>query len=232
MPGMKIFATLAVAVALLAGGADAATTATNSTSSSDTVTVSGTGTVTAIPDQASFSFTVQTKAATATAALTKNGTDTKAVIAAVEAAGVAEANIQTSQISLDPILSTDGTSIVAYSASDTITVVKLTIAKAGAVVDAAVGAGATDVSGPSLDLSNQDALYNDALKAAVAQAKGKAQALADAAGRSLGGVVSIVEGSAVTPPVPFAAGAKSASTPIEPGTQEVDATVTVTYALN
>lgn len=229
MPGMKIFAILAVLVALLAGGAGAATT---STPTGDTVTVNGTGTVTAVPDQASFSFTVQTKAATAAAALTKNGNDTKAVIAAVEGTGVPEADIQTSQVSLDPIQSQDGTSIVAYDASDTITVTKLGIAKAGSVVDAAVGAGATDVSGPSLEISDQDALYDNALKAAVVQAKSKAQALADAAGRNLGPVVSIVEGGGAAP-LPFAVGAaKDTSTPIEPGTQEIQATVTVTYALS
>jgi uncharacterized protein YggE len=230
MTGMRLLAALTIAVALLAGGADAATTAT--TPSTDTVTVSGTGTVTAVPDQASFSFTVQTKAATAVAALTRNGNDTKAVIAAVEAAGVAEADIQTDQVSLDPVQSNDGTSIVGYTASDTINVTKLTIAKSGAVVDAAVGAGATDVSGPSLSLSSQDALYDQALKDAVVQAKTKAQALADAAGRSLGGVVTIVEGGG-SAPIPFAVGAASSgNTPIEPGTQEVQATVTVTYALN
>jgi len=230
MRGMKILVTLAVVVALLAGGADAATHVTSSSTS--TVTVTGNGTVTAVPDQASFSFTVQTKAATAAAALARNGNDTKAVIAAVEAAGVPEANIQTAQVSLNPVVSNDGTSIVAYTAFDTITVTKLAIAKAGSVVDAAVGAGATDVSGPSLELSGQDALYNKALKDAVANAKSKAQALADAAGRNLGDVVSIVEGGGAVP-VPFAVGAaKDASTPIEPGTQDVQATVTVTYALN
>jgi hypothetical protein len=230
MTGMRLLIALAIAVALLAGGADAATTPTASTT--DTVTVTGTETVTAVPDQASFSFTVQTKAATAAAALTRNGTDTKAVIDAVEAAGVAQADIQTAQVSLDPVQSNDGTSIVGYTASDTIDVTKLAIAKAGAVVDAAVGAGATDVSGPSLTLSSQDALYNQALKVAVAQAKTKAQALADAAGRSLGGVVTIVEGGG-SPPIPFSVGAASSgNTPIEAGTQDVQATVTVTYSLS
>jgi uncharacterized protein YggE len=227
---MKILVALAIAVALLAGGADAATRATSP--STNTVTVTGNGSVTAVPDQASFSFTVQTKATTAAAALTRNGNDTKAVIAAVEATGVPEGNIQTAQVSLNPVVSNDGTSIVAYTATDTITVTKLAIAKAGSIVDAAVGAGATDVSGPSLELSAQDALYNKALKDAVANAKSKALALADAAGRNLGEVVSIVEGGGAVP-LPFPVGAaKDASTPIEPGTQEVQATVTVTYALN
>lgn len=233
MSGMKTLATLAVAAALLAGGADAATPSSTAPTSSDTVTVNGTGTVTGVPDQASFSFTVQTKAATASAALTKNGTASKAVITALETAGVAESDIQTQQVSLDPVMSQDGTSIVAYDASDTVTVTKLAIAKSGAIVDAAVGAGATGVSGPSLDLSDQDSLYDAALKAAVAQAQTKAQVLADAAGRSLGEVVAITEGGGATSPIPFAVGAaKDASTPIEAGTQDVEATVTVTYALN
>jgi hypothetical protein len=227
---MRLLVTLAFAVALLAGGADAATTATTSTG--DTVTVNGTGTVTAVPDQAEFDFTVQTKGATAAAALSRNGTDTKAVIAAVEGEGVPDADIQTTDVSLDPVMSNDGTSIIGYTASDSIAVTKLAIAKAGSVVDAAVGAGANSVSGPSLTLSSQDALYNDALKAAVAQAKTKAQALAGAAGRTLGDVVSIVEGGGQAP-LPFAVGAAAKdSTPIQPGTEDVQATVTVTYALN
>ena len=210
MSGMKLLVALALLVALLAGGADAATTSTGSTG--DTVTV-------------------QTKGATAAAALGRNATDTKAVIAAVEGAGVAAADIQTTQVSLNADTSNDGTSIVGYTAFDSIAVTKLAIAKAGSVVDAAVGAGANGVSGPSLSLSSQDALYDSALKAAVAQAKTKAQALADAAGRTLGGVVSIVEGGGETP-LPFTAGAApKVSTPIQPGTEDVQATVTVTYAL-
>jgi uncharacterized protein YggE len=225
-----LLAGIALAAVVLVGGASAATTASGT--DTRTVTVNGTGSVDAVPDQASFSFTVQTKAATAAAALARNGADTSAVIAAVKGAGVAAANIQTSQVSLDPVMSSDGTSVVAFTASDTITASSLAVAKAGAVVDAAVGAGATNVYGPSLTLSSQDALYAKALKAAVAQAKTKAQALADAAGQTLGAVVNIVEGGGSTP-IPFAKAAPSdaSGTPIEPGTQEVDATVTVTFAL-
>jgi hypothetical protein len=229
MPGMRLLVLLAIGVALLAGGADAATTAVTTT---DSVTVSGTGSITAIPDQAEFDFTVQTKGATAAAALGRNATDTKAVIAAVLGAGVPNANIQTTQVSLDPVTSSDGMSIVGYTASDSISVTKLAIAKAGAIVDAAVGAGANGVSGPSLTVSSQDSLYAQALKAAVAQAKTKALALADAAGRNLGGVTTIVEGGGSSP-LPFAVGAAAKdSTPIEAGTQQIQATVSVTYALS
>jgi uncharacterized protein len=227
MRGMRLLAALALAAVALAGGADAATTP----ASTNTVTVNGTGTATTVPDQASFSFTVDTKGPTATVALARNSADTRSVIAAVEGAGVPESDIQTAQVSLDPVESGDGTTIVGFTASNTITVQQLAIARAGAVVDAAVGAGATSVSGPSLSASGQDALYVQALKAAVAQAHGKAQALADAAGRNLGGVVTIVEGGGATPVVLGERMAPAPGVPIQPGTQQVQATVTVTYGL-
>jgi uncharacterized protein len=231
---MKLIAALAVVVALLAGGASAATRSSSSTSDTSTVTVTGNGTVTAVPDQASFSFTVQTKGSTAAAALDKNGTDTSAVIAAVEATGVDKSDIQTQQVSLDPVTSNDGTKILGYTASNTIAVSNLPIGKSGSVVDAAVAAGATDVSGPTLSLSSQDALYAQALKAAVTDAKSKAQVLAGAAGHNVGDVVTIVEGSTAPTPVPFAEGAaaSAAKTPVEAGTQQIQASVTVTYALS
>ena len=72
-------------------------------------------------------------------------------------------------------------------------------------------------------------MYRDALKKAVAAAHAKAQALADAAGLSLGGVQTIVEGAAQFP-VPLAQKADAAAgVAIEPGTQTIEATVTVTY---
>ena len=226
-----LLAGIAVAAVVLAGGANAATSP--SSTSTNTISVTGTGSITAVPDQASFDFTVTTKATTAAAALTKNGTDVRAVIAAVKGAGVDAADIQTEQVSLDPLMSNDGASIIGFTASDTISVTKLSIAKAGGIVDAAVGAGATSVSGPSLTLSAQDTLYNQALKAAVAQAKTKAQALADAAGETLGAIVAIDENGS-SAPIPFAKSAtdSTAGTPIEAGTQEIQATVSVTFAMS
>ena len=97
-------------------------------------------------------------------------------------------------------------------------------------VDAAVNAGANGVSGPSLSRSDSDALYRDALKHAVADADEKAKALAAASGLTLGGVHVIVEGAQSSPPIPFATkDAAASATPIEPGTQEIGASVTVTY---
>ena len=194
-----------------------------------TVTVTGTGKVTVVPDQASFGFSVDTRADAARDALARNATLAAAVVAALKSAGVAADDIQTQQVSLSPQTNEDGTQVVGYTASTTVSV-DTTIAKAGAVVDAAVGAGANGVSGPSLSRSDADAQYREALKRAVADAKEKAQALASAGGLTLGGVRTIVEGSGVTPmPMAAAKSDLSSGVAIEPGTQEIDATVTVTY---
>lgn len=193
-----------------------------------TITVTGNGSVTTVPDRATFGFTVETRAKTATAALTQNSGDTTAVIAALKSAGVTSANLQTSQVSLMPQTSQDGTTIVGYVASNSVTV-RTGLALAGKIVDAAVGAGANGVSGPSLDVSDQSTLYRNALHKAVDDAKLKAQSLADAAGLSLGAVQSIAEGGSATP-FPIADKASAVGAPIEAGTQEIQASVTVTYA--
>lgn len=195
--------------------------------SAGSITVTGNGSVTTVPDRASFSFTVETRAATAVTALAQNSTETRAVIAAVKAAGVADDDVQTAQVSLSP-QTNDAGKVTGYTASNTITAKIRELGFAGKVVDAAVGAGATGVSGPSLFRSDTDALYRTALKNAVAQARTKAEALAAAANVSLGRVTSIVEGGSAVP-LPAADKAGVVGPPIEPGTTEVDASVTVTY---
>jgi uncharacterized protein len=193
-----------------------------------TITVSGDGSVTAVPDRATFSFSIETRAKTASAALTQNSADATAVIAALKDAGVTSANIQTNQVSLNPQTSQDGTTIVGYAASNSVTV-RTDLASAGKVVDAAVGAGANGVSGPNLDVSDQTSLYRDALHKAVDNAKLKAQALADATGLSLGSVLTVTEGGSATP-FPVSDKMSAAGAPIEAGTQQIQASVTITYA--
>jgi hypothetical protein len=222
-------AALLLAASAIAGVAQPHLGRAADTTPARAITVTGNGKVTVVPDQASFGFSADTRADTAKTALARNADLAATVVAALKAAGVASADIQTQQVMLSPQTNDDGTQVVGYTASTTVSV-DTTIAKAGAIVDAAVGAGATGVSGPSLSRSDQDAQYRDALKQAVADAKQKAEALASAGGLTLGGVRAMVEGSGVTP-IPFAAAkaADAASVPIEPGTQEIDATVTVTY---
>lgn len=193
-----------------------------------TITVSGHGTVTTVPDRASFDFTVETRAQTATGAIARNGDAAAAVAKAVADAGVPAADVKTSQLSLMPQTTPDGTTIVGYVASNTITV-RSTIAKAGELVDAAVKAGADSVAGPNLSRSDEAGLYNTALKNAVADARDKAAALAAAGGLTLGAVQSLAEAGG-EPPVVFAQKAADVGAPIQPGTQTVEANVTVTYA--
>src|SRR2546423_8620717 len=157
-----------------------------------TITVTGNGTVTSVPDRAEIGFTVETRAKTAAGALAQNGDETSKVIAALKDAGVAEADIQTSQVSLAPQTTPDGLTIVGYAASNSLTV-RSTIDRAGKLIDTAVAAGATNVSGPSLSLSDQAGLYRDALKKAVADAKLKAQTPADSTGLTLSRGPTVVE---------------------------------------
>lgn len=221
-------ALLLLAASAIAGIAQPHFGRSSGTPAGKTITVSGNGTVTSVPDRADFGFTVETRAKTAAGALAQNADAATKVITALKDAGAVSADIQTSQISLSPQTTPDGTTIVGYIASNSISV-RSKIDRAGTLIDTAVAAGATGVSGPSLSLSDQGRLYRDALRSAVADAKLKAQALADEAGLTLGAVQSIAEGSVATP-LPMAGKLDATSTPVEPGTQEVQATVTVTYA--
>ena len=152
------------------------------------------------------------------------------MIAALKKAGVAQADIQTSDVSLSPRLNDNGNAIVGYTASNTVTATVRKIGDAGDIVDAAVGAGANQVFGPNLLASDQDAVYRDALKEAVANARAKAETLAAASSSTLGRITAIVEGGGAMP-MPVAVGVKDSSVSIEPGTQRIEATVSVTFAI-
>ena len=197
--------------------------------SSGGITVLGTGSTNVTPDRASFAFGTVSQAATANAALAASSQSVARVIAALKKAGVAQADIQTAEVSLSPRMNNNGDEIVGYTASNTVTATVRKIAAAGDVVDAAVGAGANQVSGPNLLASDQDAAYRSALKAAVADARAKAETLANASSATLGKITAIVEGGG-SMPMPLAAGAKDSSVPIEPGTQRIEASVSVTFA--
>jgi len=195
-----------------------------------TITVTGNGTVDATPDRASFDFGVTTNGATAAEALSRNSSEARTIIAALKTAGVASSAIQTTQVSLWPQTSNNGREITGYQASNSVQVTAA-LRKSGQVVDAAVRAGANNVDGPNLDTAAKAALYDEALKQALGNAKGKAQAIASAAGLTLGSAVKVHEGGAPAPIV-YAAGleARAAGPPIEAGTQKIQASVTVTYS--
>jgi uncharacterized protein len=204
----------------LAGAQDAA-------DSEDTVTASGVGSVQAVPNEAQMSFGVETRAPTAKAAVAANGDALRKVLNALRGAGARE--IATQWVSVYPVTGENGT-IDGYSASNSVSAVS-DVGDAPGLIDAAVEAGANQVSGPGMSSTNAEELYRQALAKAIGEARERAQVLAKAAGRSLGEITSIVEGSAATP-LPYAErAALDASTPIVPGEQETSATVSVTFSL-
>jgi uncharacterized protein len=204
----------------------------SATSSSTTITVSGNGTMKATPHRASFDFGVQTQASTAAQALSKNASEARKIVHALEKSGIDTSDIQTTEVSLWPQTSNNGNEIVGYTASNSVNVTAA-LARSGDVVDAAVGAGANNVNGPNLDTSAKTSLYADALKKAVADAKTKAQAIAEAEGLTLGPIVDVKEGGGEPTPIVYGealAADRAAAPPIEAGTQQIQATVTVTYS--
>jgi uncharacterized protein len=228
---LALLAAAGVAIAAFAGvlqpaGAHSAPADTTSGG----ITVLGSGSVNVVPNRASFAFGTVSQAATASAALAASSQSVTRVIAALKRVGVAQADIQTADVSLSPRTNDNGDEIVGYTASNTVTATIRKIGDAGDVVDAAVGAGANQVSGPNLLAADQHAAYRNALEGAVADARAKAETLATASSSTLGKITAIVEGGGAIP-MPLATGAKDSSVAIEPGTQKIEATVSVTFAL-
>lgn len=236
---MKLFRIAAVAagiaaVVVLAGVArpDFASGDTTPASPARTITVSGAGSVSVTPTQAAFSFGVSSRAKTAVQALAENSAAMRKLIDALKAAGIPAASLQTSSVSLSAVTSDSDESIVGYAASNSVTATISALGHSGEIIDAAVAAGANQVDGPNLTVADQDSLYRAALKAAIADARAKAEVLADASGVHVGAVQSVEENGDSSPvnydtsrPALPATGP-----PIEPGTSQVTATVTVAFA--
>jgi uncharacterized protein YggE len=195
------------------------------------ITVVGTGSVSITPDRAGFTFGTISQASTAAGALSASAHGVARIVDALHKAGVARADIQTSEVSLSPHTDENGTAVVGYTATDSVAATIRKIADAGDVVDAAVAAGANQVYGPNLLVSDQDAAYRKALEEAVAEARTKAESLARTAGLPLGHITAISESGESPQPVFEATALADSGTRIEPGTQSIQATVSVTFAL-
>ena len=224
----------AVAAAVVFAGVgrpESASSDTSPTQATRSITVSGVGTVSATPTQAGFDFGVSTRGKTAVQALNDNSAQMRKLIAALEGAGIPDKSLQTSEVSLSTLMSDDGTSIIGYSASNSVSATIADLSRAGSIVDTAVAAGANQVDGPNLTVADQSALYGSALKAAVADARAKADVLASAGGLHVGAVTSIEE-SPGSGPITYSADGKAATpgpTPIAAGTTQITASVTVVF---
>ena len=230
-----------VAVAALAGAALAATLARPSAAAgapgAGTLTVSGQSTLSVPPSEAQITVGIQFNAATASGAMAKDGRAMNAIIAALEKAGVARRDLQTENDNLNPNESNptgnEAPRIVSYTVSDQLQVTTTDLPQVGALIDAAVGAGANEVNGVNFTVANPSALLARADDSALAQAHAQAAALAQAAGESLGALVSLDVGQTSTPLPVFAAAATltHASAIVPPQSLTVSATVTAVYRL-
>lgn len=238
MWGMRLLkitaaALLVLAAAALAGVGVPETAGGASGDPGDGITVTGEGTARATPDRTSMSFAVQSHGATAEEALAANSAAVRNLVAALKAAGVAAKDLRTEHFDVSPRWDVDKVQEPrGHQASASITVSNQPLERASRLGEIATRAGADTVSGPGLTVADPKAAYEGALKRAFADAREKAELLAAAAGVSLGEVTGIIEGGrSEVMPVYAAARDSAAKMPIEPGTQEIAATVTVTFAL-
>ena len=214
------------------------TGSSDQSSTQRTVTVTGSATIRSAPDEAVISLGVQTQANTAQGAISQNAEKMMKVLQALADQGVSKDDIATSWVSLYPTYGQNGMEITGYQASNQVDVTLHDMAKVGPVIDAAVAAGANFTNGVTFQLSDRNQGVNQALTAAVADAKAKAETLAAAGDAQLGAVVSIQEGSAPStyPPIMYGAdqaagAAQAAPTPIQPPTLETQVSVTVVWSL-
>jgi len=160
-----------------------------------TIEVAGTGEATVTPDRALIYVGVQTKARTAALAGAENARLATAVLEAVRRAGIAREQIGTMNYNVNPSYRyyPDGRKpeLTGYDASNTVRIEVRSLDLVGKVIDGALGAGANNISGMSFYASQMDATRRAALGAATTDARASAEAMASAAGGSLGTLISV-----------------------------------------
>ncbi len=208
------------------------------------IRVSAVGQVEAAPDEAHLDFAVETMAATAAQAARENAARMERVIAALVAAGVPRASVETRGYQVYPEYAPQPQpnaepTIRGYRVSNTVTVETRDIGKVGTLLDAALRAGANRVDAVRFGLSNPEAARGQAIRRATESARRDAEALAAALGVRLGAVVDA--STTGEPPRPFPVMmrgraeamdmAQSVTTPIQPGEQTVTATVSLVFSI-
>jgi len=211
------------------------------------INVSGTGLVNAQPDMAVVSLGVETQAEEAGAALTQNNEQMGALLDTLSEVGIAEEDIQTQTVRLqpqyaqaEPTAPQAGTraatpEIIGYVATNTVEVRVRDLSTVGELLDAAVQAGGNQIQGIGFELSNPADALDQARQAAWQDARHKAEQLATLADATLGVVLTISEFSQT--PIPLAQdtavlrGAAEAAVPVQPGAQQIQVNVQVTWRL-
>ncbi len=202
-----------------------------------TVTSSGQGEALAAPDMAEMFFGTTVVAADAKDALGQANETAERIAAAVKGAGVADEDIQTANVSVWPDQNNEGgkTVITGYRASIQVRVKIRDIDEIGAVIGAASDAGANEIGGPNFMLDDDDAVRSEAIELAIADARARAEVMAEAAGKSLGAIISVSEAGVSSPIYGGAlyveAMDAARAVAIEPGQLDIAAQVTVVFEL-
>ena len=193
--------------------------------------------VTAKPDQAQIDIGVLTQAATARAAADENARKSDAVIAALHKLLGQDADIKTIGYALNPSYTypKEGgqPKISGYTASNVVQVKSSDLKQVGTIIDTAYQTGANNINSLQFNLKNDEAVRAQALREAAAKARAKTEAIASALGLKIIRVLFAEESGPVVRPM-YAnlemaqAKAGDVATPIEPGTIEVRAIVTLT----
>jgi uncharacterized protein len=246
----SLFAAAALAASALPGAAMAhdASSGPVVAAGNTVLTLSAEGRSTRKPDLATFSAGVNSSGKTAGEALAKNAADMNRVIAALKRAGIAERDIQTSNLSLNPVYADMSRQpsnpleqlvppIIGYQVNNTITVRQRNLAEYGRVIDTLVANGANQVNGPGFEMDNPEAAMDEARAEAMKKARARANLYASAAGLKVVRVLSISEsgGYVPQPPVMYARAAMAdmaaAPTPVAAGEVSLSASVSVLFEL-
>jgi uncharacterized protein YggE len=228
----------ALALGTPAMTAAAQTPATQASADATLLSVSARGQASRVPDVATASAGVVTQAADASAAMRANAEQMNRLMAAIRAAGVAEKDTRTTGISVNPdyrYAENRAPEITGYRATNTVSIKVRDIDKLGKVLDALVANGANDINGPSFEIDQPEAVYDEARRTALESARARASMYADALGLRVRRIVSISEGGGFQSPQPMmmmkAAARDSASTPVSPGETTLDANLDVVFEL-
>jgi uncharacterized protein len=200
--------------------------------------VTATGEVNRVPDLAIISAGVVTRASSARSALQQAANKMARVRAALSRAGVADRDIQTSNINLNPDYAYENNRpprLTGYNATNQVSVRFRDIANAGEILDALVAEGANSINGPTLTIDKPEAALDEARARAIAAARARADLYARSLGLRVVRVVAVSESGGsypVPPPMPMMrAEAANASTKIDPGEQTLQVNLAVTFEL-
>lgn len=210
------------------------------------ILVNGNGEVRTAPDEAVVRLGVVAQEPSAREAQNEASRIADAILSAVAGLGVERSAIQTSQLYLTPVYEQGGPRqqvpteprIIAYRASNTVSIRLDDLTKIGPVIDAGIDSGSNQVEGVSFQLRDDREARQEAMRRAVEEARGKARAMADALEVSLGAVLEAQEGGYSIDRPQFAQTrmmameSSMADTPVAPGQVTVSASVTLRYRID